>query len=81
MGIEPNEVSLDPAPRVDQLRNALGEKAFAEAWTQGEAMTLGDAIAYALDERDTGASETFVVAQPGQRANRDDAAPRGRLRR
>jgi hypothetical protein len=50
MGIEPNDVWLDPAPHVDQLRNALGEKAFAEAWAQGEGMTLGDAIAYALDE-------------------------------
>jgi ATP/maltotriose-dependent transcriptional regulator MalT len=52
MGVEPNDVWLDAAPHVDPLRSALGEKQLVEAWTQGEAMTLGDALAYALDDGD-----------------------------
>jgi hypothetical protein len=31
-------------------RSALGEEAFAAAWAEGRAMSLDDAIRYALDE-------------------------------
>ena len=40
----------DPAPRA-QIRATLGEKAFAEAWGEGRAMTLAEPAAYALEER------------------------------
>jgi predicted ATPase/class 3 adenylate cyclase len=33
------------------VRSALGESAFSAAWTEGQAMTLEQAVAYALDER------------------------------
>jgi hypothetical protein len=32
------------------LRNMLDEAQFAPIWTQGHAMTLDEAVAYALDE-------------------------------
>ena len=35
--------------QVAALRDTLGEKAFAAAWAEGQAMTLGQAIAYALE--------------------------------
>jgi predicted ATPase/DNA-binding SARP family transcriptional activator len=44
------EVRPDPAPYIGQLRSALGKAAFGEAWTQGRAMTLDQALDYALDE-------------------------------
>ncbi|MEO5634903.1 hypothetical protein [Gaiella sp.] len=37
---------------VHDLRSALGEEAFAEAWEQGRAMTLNEALDYALEEAD-----------------------------
>ena len=40
----------DPEPDVAQLRSALGEDAFAEAWEQGCAMTLDESLDYALAE-------------------------------
>jgi predicted ATPase/DNA-binding SARP family transcriptional activator len=46
------EVWPDPAPHVAQVRDVLGETAFAEAWAQGEAMTHGDALEYAFDDGD-----------------------------
>ena len=33
-----------------ETRAALGEAAFAAAWAEGRAMTLEQAVAYALDE-------------------------------
>ena len=33
---------------VESLRASLGESAFAEAWKQGRAMTLDEAVDYAL---------------------------------
>jgi tetratricopeptide (TPR) repeat protein len=38
------------AQSVDRVRDRLGEAAFAEAWSEGHAMPLEQAIAYALDE-------------------------------
>ncbi|MGZ8717449.1 MAG: ATP-binding protein, partial [Gaiellaceae bacterium] len=35
---------------VHDLRSALGEEAFAEAWEQGRAMTLDEALDYALEQ-------------------------------
>jgi tetratricopeptide (TPR) repeat protein len=43
----------DPAPHIARLRAALGERAFAETWAEGTAMTLDRALAYAQDEADT----------------------------
>ena len=37
---------------VTAVRTALGEKAFAAAWAEGRAMSLEDAIQYALDGAD-----------------------------
>ena len=39
----------DPAPNIADLRSVLGEREFTDAWSQGKAMTLDQAIAYALD--------------------------------
>jgi non-specific serine/threonine protein kinase len=36
--------------RLDLARSALGEEDFAQAWTEGRAMTLEQAVAYALEE-------------------------------
>jgi hypothetical protein len=36
---------------VAQVRTALGEPAFEAAWAEGGAMTLEQAVAYALDEQ------------------------------
>jgi Tetratricopeptide repeat len=38
----------DPTPRIARLRTTLGEEAFSEAWAAGEAMTMSEALAYAL---------------------------------
>ncbi len=57
---------LPPSDRSDYdrhlnvARDALGEEAFTTAWTQGRAMTLEQAIAYALDE----GSGAWAKAQP-----------------
>ena len=40
----------DRDPDLADLRRALGEKAFAEEWDQGRAMTLDEALDYALEE-------------------------------
>jgi hypothetical protein len=48
--------SLAPAERVDlaesvaAIRAALGEEAFSQAWSEGRAMSLEEAVAYALEE-------------------------------
>ena len=39
------------ARSVDRVRDRLGDGAFAEAWAEGRALTLEQAIAYALDTR------------------------------
>lgn len=50
-------VPLPPALRDEQARNvdasraALGEQAFRAAWAEGQAMTMDEAVAYALGER------------------------------
>jgi predicted ATPase/class 3 adenylate cyclase/DNA-binding CsgD family transcriptional regulator len=41
----------DAEEQVAALRNTLGEPAFAEAWTEGEGLSLEDAIAFALRGR------------------------------
>ena len=40
----------DPEHNVHHLRALLGAEAFAEAWEQGRAMTLDEALDYALEE-------------------------------
>ena len=51
MGSHPSEVGWpDPDTAVAELRSALGEEAFAEAWAQGRAMGLDESLAYALAE-------------------------------
>ncbi|HEY2218082.1 MAG TPA: BTAD domain-containing putative transcriptional regulator [Gaiellaceae bacterium] len=39
----------DWAPQIAQIRATLGEKAFAEAWGEGRAMTFAESTAYALE--------------------------------
>ncbi len=41
----------DRNPDLSDLRRALGEDAFAEAWEQGRGMTLDEALHYALEAR------------------------------
>src|SRR5207244_11585866 len=43
---DPQEVY---APEIGASRTALGEAAFAAAWAQGQAMTLEQAVTYALE--------------------------------
>ena len=51
VGTHPSEVAWpNPKTAVGQLRYALSEHAFAEAWTQGQAMDLDEALAYALEK-------------------------------
>jgi len=38
---------------VADLQAAMGDLAFTTAWAEGRAMSLEDAVAYALDERDS----------------------------
>ncbi len=40
----------DHQHHVGRLRSELGAVAFAEAWEQGQAMTLDEALEYALEE-------------------------------
>ena len=40
----------DDDPHVAEVCSALGEEAFAAAWAEGRAMTLEQAVAYALEE-------------------------------
>jgi len=50
-GTHPSEVAWpDPELAIGQLRSALGEHGFAEAWPQGRVMGLDEALAYALEE-------------------------------
>jgi tetratricopeptide (TPR) repeat protein len=53
----------DPAPQVAQIRATLGEKAFAEAWGEGRAMTFAESTAYALE--DAGGPSVGPVAVNG----------------
>ena len=49
VGTHPSEVGWpDPETAVAELRSALTEEAFAEAWALGGAMGLDEALAYAL---------------------------------
>ena len=49
VGTHPSEVGWpNPETAVAELRPALSEDAFAEAWGQGRAMTLDEALAYAF---------------------------------
>ena len=52
----------DPEPDVARLRAALGEEAFAEAWEQGRAMTLDEALDYALGEEAASGRPAAVCA-------------------
>jgi predicted ATPase len=40
----------DPVPAIAHVEAALSEDAFAEAWAEGRAMTLDDAVSYALEK-------------------------------
>ena len=51
VGSRPVELGWpDPSHDRARLRSVLGEEAFAEAWEQGRAMTLDEALDYALEE-------------------------------
>jgi hypothetical protein len=43
-------VRVDAADSVVRARSALGEEAFARAWAEGQAMTLEQAVEYALSD-------------------------------
>jgi predicted ATPase/DNA-binding SARP family transcriptional activator len=49
-GMFEGEVWPDPVPHIAHVRSVLGEQAFDEAWAQGKAMTLDQALDYAQDE-------------------------------
>jgi predicted ATPase/DNA-binding SARP family transcriptional activator/Tfp pilus assembly protein PilF len=53
----------DPARNVDELQTLLGDKAFGEAWAQGEAMSLEEALAYAVED----GAELELVPPPEER--------------
>ena len=40
--------------RVSAVRSAIGEEAWEVAWRKGRAMTLDEAVSYALEEKGTG---------------------------
>src|SRR5205814_981860 len=45
------EVRPDPTPHIARLRSVFGKEAFDETWAQGQAMTLDEALDYALEEK------------------------------
>jgi hypothetical protein len=47
--LEPGEIALQE-PYLTVTRSQLDETSWQEAWAQGRAMTLEDAISYALEE-------------------------------
>jgi hypothetical protein len=49
----PQETALKE-PYITAARSRLEETAWQEAWTQGRAMTLEEAISYALQEEEAG---------------------------
>jgi tetratricopeptide (TPR) repeat protein len=51
VNVPPSERNADEA-RVNAIRTAMGQDAFAAAWAEGEMMALEQAIAYALNEID-----------------------------
>jgi hypothetical protein len=54
MGVVLERLEREPYERsVQQARPKLGRAAFESAWQEGHAMTLEQAIAYALEEDDT----------------------------
>jgi predicted ATPase/DNA-binding SARP family transcriptional activator len=51
-------VPVDIAPVVAAAQAALGEEAFTAAWAEGRAMTLEQAIAYAVEDAPTSSGES-----------------------
>jgi tetratricopeptide (TPR) repeat protein len=50
-GADPCEVGWpDPAPEIAGIRAAIDTQDFEAAWEQGRAMSIGESIAYALEE-------------------------------
>jgi len=41
--------------RISAVRSGMGEEAWEEAWRKGQAMTLDEAVSYALEEEEVGA--------------------------
>ena len=41
--------------RISAVRSGMGEEAWEEAWRKGRAMTLDEAVSYALEEEEAGA--------------------------
>ena len=40
--------------RISAVRSGMGEQAWEEAWSKGRAMTLDEAVSYALEEEEPG---------------------------
>jgi hypothetical protein len=51
--LEPGERALQE-PYLAAARSQLDETSWQEAWAQGRAMTLEEAISYALEEEEAG---------------------------
>jgi non-specific serine/threonine protein kinase len=49
-GLHFPELQIDNETNLPRARAALGEQSFARAWAEGQAMSLEEAIAYALEE-------------------------------
>ena len=49
---------------VDRVQTALGEAMFTVAWAEGQAMTLEQAVAYALAGSEVDSASAFVTAAP-----------------
>ena len=63
------EVRVEAPGYLERARAALGETAYAAAWAAGEAMTLEQAVAYALEAAPAAAASSLTGAG-GPRCNR-----------
>jgi hypothetical protein len=48
------EFLAEAEARISAVRSGMGEKAWEEAWRKGRAMTLDEAVSYALEEEARG---------------------------
>src|SRR5262249_25943013 len=54
VGVFPLAQIVQAKPPLEALRGALGEDAFAEAWSSGRSLMLDEVVAYALGHHDRG---------------------------
>jgi hypothetical protein len=64
-----NQWAIFPSHRIDRerwidvARAGLGEAAFAAAWAEGRALSLEEAVAFALEGSNTSSSDRAVSRQ------------------